>query len=71
MMDPCLVKIRDANMNLIKENRFGQAILQAKDYLVYVLSPNRMDQVNRELDDFVNSMTQIYQQNQASMNIQK
>lgn len=70
-MDPCLVKIRDANMNLIKENRFGQAILQAKDYLVYVLSPNRMDQVNRELDDFVNSMTQIYQQNQASMNIQK
>jgi hypothetical protein len=70
-MDPCLVKIRDANMNLIKENRFGQAILQAKDYLVYVLSPNRMDQVNRELDDFVDSMTQIYQQNQASMNIQK
>ena len=59
-LDCNLMKIRDANMNLIKDNRFGQAIMQAKSYLLYILGPNRMDQVNQELDDFVEHLKELY-----------
>jgi hypothetical protein len=59
-VDSNLKKIRDANLSLIKQNRFGLAITQAKDYLLYILGENRMDQVNRELDDFVAHMKTIF-----------
>ena len=59
-MDPNLIKIRDSNMALIKQNRFGRAITQAKSYLLYILGEDRMDQLNKELDDFVDSMRDIY-----------
>ena len=60
-MDPNLKKIRDANLALIKQNRFGLAIVQGKSYLLYILGENRMDQVNKELDDFVDHMKSIYE----------
>jgi hypothetical protein len=64
-MDPNLVKIRDANMALIKQNRFGRAIVQGKSYLLYILGEDRMDQLNHEMDDFVDSMREIYSENSA------
>ena len=59
-MDPNLIKIRDANMALIKQNRFGRAIVQAKSYLLYILGEDQMDMLNAELDMFVDSMRDIY-----------
>jgi len=64
-MDASLKKIRDANLALIKQNRFGLAIVQGKSYLVYILGENRMDQVNQELDEFVAHMKSIYDTQQV------
>ena len=64
-MDPNLIKIRDANMALIKQNRFGRAIVQAKSYLLYILGEDQMDILNAELDMFVDSMRDIYRDNQG------
>ena len=61
-LDPNLIKIRDANMALIKQNRFGRAIMQGKNYLLYILGEDRMDQLNKELDDFVDHMRDIYKE---------
>jgi hypothetical protein len=66
-MDPNLVKIRDTNLTLIKENRFGRAITQAKDYLLFILGEDNMDQLNQELDQFVDSMRTIYKQHGAGV----
>lgn len=63
-MDPNLIKIRDSNLALIKQNRFGQAIVHGKSYLLYILGENRMDQINKELDEFVDSMRVIYKESQ-------
>jgi len=59
-MDCNLIKIRDANMALIKQNRFGRAITQGKSYLLYILGEDRMDQLNREMDEFVDHMRDLY-----------
>jgi len=59
-MDCNLIKIRDANLALIKQNRFGKAIVQGKSYLLYILGEDRMDQLNQEMDEFVDSMRDIY-----------
>lgn len=55
-MDPNLEKIRDANMHLVKRGKLGMPILQAKDYLIYILGEDKMDQVDREMDDFVDHL---------------
>ncbi len=57
-MDPNLQKIRDANMSLIKRGRLGIPILQAKDYLFYILG-NQLDQINLEMDEYVDQLKQI------------
>jgi len=55
-MDPNLEKIRDANMHLVKRGKLGVPILQAKDYLIYILGEDEMDQVDREMDEFVDHL---------------
>jgi len=55
-MDPNLEKIRDANMHLVKRGKLGVPILQAKDYLIYILGEDKMDQVDREMDEFVDHL---------------
>ena len=58
------MKIRDANMNLILQNKFGVPLLQARDYLFNILGPNKRLQLEQEIDDFMDNMKEIYQTSQ-------
>jgi len=58
-LDPNLKKIRDANIHLIKRGRLGVPILQAKDYLIYLLGEEQMDQIDKEVDDFVDHLKEL------------
>jgi hypothetical protein len=52
-MDPNLEKIRDSNMFLIRKGKISRAIRQGKDYLTNILGEYRIDEIDKELDKFV------------------
>lgn len=58
-LDPNLEKIRDANIHFVKRGKLGIPILQAKDYLVYLLGESKMEQIDREVDDFVDHLKEV------------
>jgi hypothetical protein len=53
-MDPNLEKIKNSHSKAVKKGRLGLAILQAKDYLEYIIlhGEDRQKQINRELRQF-------------------
>ena len=60
-MDPNLVKIMDANMYQIRKGLVTPAILQAKDYLTYILG-QKVKQIELELDEFGSKVRSIAKQ---------
>lgn len=60
-MDPNLEKIRDANRHLIKRGQLGPLIVQAKDYLKYILGDQKTEQIDKEMDEYVAHLQEIAQ----------
>jgi len=58
-MDPNLVTIRDSNIHLIKQGKLAKATVQAKSYLLYMLTSDKMHQIDRELDVFVDHLYEL------------
>jgi hypothetical protein len=58
-MDPNLEKIRDANMDLIKEGRIAKPIIHAKHYLSVILGKENQKQAEIELEDFAQHIKEI------------
>jgi len=61
-MDPNLEKIRDANRHLIKRGQLGPLIIQAKDYLDYILGSQKTEQIDKEMDEYVAHLRELAQQ---------
>lgn len=61
-MDPNLIKIRDANIHLIKKGRLGKPITQAKHYLTEILGEYRLQEIDVEMDEFVDHLKDMANQ---------
>jgi len=61
-MDPNLEKIRDANLHLVKRGQLGSLIIQAKNYLSYILGDQETKQVDKEMDEYVAHLQDLAKQ---------
>lgn len=55
-MDPNLEKIRDVNLKLIQKGKLALPIIHAKSYLFNILGEERREEVEKELEEFVESI---------------
>lgn len=55
-LDPNLEKIRDVNLKLIQKGKLALPIIHAKSYLFNILGEERREEVEKELEEFVESI---------------